>query len=139
MSQPKSASEKQNPLLAHWAGSFELPPFAAIQPSHFRPAFDRARAEHRTEIDGIAANTDMPTFDNTIVALEKSGRALDRVSNVFFVLAGADTSDEIEAIERDISPLLARHNNALYLNPALYSRISDVYRRRHALGLASEQ
>src|SRR5215831_15234557 len=139
MSQPKSASEKQNPLLAHWAGSFELPPFAAIQPSHFRPAFDRALADHRTEIDAIAANTDAPTFDNTIVALEKSGRALDRVSNVFFVLAGADTSDEIEAIERDISPLLARHRNTLYLNRALFSRIADLYAKRDALGLNAEQ
>src|SRR5215472_7947514 len=125
---PRPAS--QNPLLAHWSGGFELPPFAAIQPGHYRPAFDRALAEHRTEIDGIAANTDMPTFDNTIVALEKSGRALDRVSNVFFVLAGADTSDEIEAIERDIAPLLAPHSNALYLNRALYARIAALHEKR---------
>ena len=80
-----------------------------------------------------------PSFDNTIVALEKSGRALDRVANVFFVLTGADTSDEIEAIEREISPLLARHNNALYLNRALYARIAVLYQRRDALGLNAEQ
>ena len=61
-------------------------------------------------------NQAAPSFDNTIAALEKSGRELERVANVFFVLAGADTSDEIEAIERDVSPLLARHNNAFYLN-----------------------
>jgi len=139
MTRPASASDVSNPLLAKWTGPFELPPFSAIGPEHFRPAFDRALADHRAEIDTIASNPAMPSFDNTVVALENSGRRLERVSNVFFVLAGADTSDEIEAIERDISPLLARHNNALYLNPALYSRISDVYRRRHALGLASEQ
>ena len=87
----------------------------------------------------MPANPAAPTFDNTIVALEKSGRALERVSNVFFVLAGADTSDAIEAIERDISPLLARHSNALYLDRALYARIAELYGRREALGLNAEQ
>ncbi len=73
------------------------------------------------------------------MALEKSGRELDRVANVFFVLTGADTSDEIEAIEREISPLLARHNNALYLNRALYARIAALYKKRDVLGLDAEQ
>jgi peptidyl-dipeptidase Dcp len=132
-------AKSDNPLLANWTSAFELPPFAAIKPDHFRPAFDRALAEHRAEIDGIAADPATPNFDNTIAALEKSGRALDRVSNAFFVLAGADTSDEIEAIERDVSPLLARHSNALYLNRALYARIADLHRRREALGLNAEQ
>ena len=131
MKRPKTAaaSEDRNPLIADWTGAFALPPFAAIKPEHFRPAFDRALAAHRAEIDAIAADPAAPSFDNTIVALEKSGRELDRVANVFFVLTGADTSDEIEAIERDISPLLARHNNALYLNRALYARIADSLRK----------
>jgi peptidyl-dipeptidase Dcp len=132
-------TEMQNPLLAKWAGALELPPFEAIRPSHFRPAFDRALADHRAEIDTIAENPVPPDFENTIAALERSGRALERVASVFFVLAGADTSDEIEAIERDISPLLARHNNALYLNRALYSRIADLYERRDTLALNAEQ
>jgi peptidyl-dipeptidase Dcp len=132
-------TEMQNPLLAKWAGALELPPFEAIRPSHFRPAFDRALADHRAEIDTIAENPVPPDFENTIAALERSGRALERVVSVFFVLAGADTSDEIEAIERDISPLLARHNNALYLNRALYSRIADLYDRRDTLALNAEQ
>ena len=90
-------------------------------------------AEHRAEIDAISANPEPASFANTIEALEKSGRALDRVCNVFFVLAGADTGDEIEAVEREVSPLLARHSNALYLNRALYARIADLYRAaRHA-------
>ena len=126
-------------MLADWTGAFALPPFAAIKPEHFRPAFDHALAAHRSEIDAIATNASAPSFDNTIVALEKSGRALDRVANVFFVLTGADTSDEIEAIEREISPLLARHNNALYLNRALYSRIAVLDKKRDALGLDAEQ
>ena len=132
-------AEEQNPLLSEWAGALELPPFQAIKLAHFRPAFDRALAEHRAEIDAIAANPAPPDFENTIAALERGGRALERVASVFFVLAGADTSDEIEAVERDVSPLLARHNNALYLNRALYGRIADLYTRRDALSLDAEQ
>jgi peptidyl-dipeptidase Dcp len=135
---PQSASDT-NPLLATWTGPFELPPFASIKPGHFRPAFDWALAAHRAEIDAIAADPAAPTFDNTIAALERSGHELDSVANVFFVLTGADTSDEIEAVERDVSPLLARHNNALYLNRPLYARISDLYGRRETLGLDAEQ
>jgi len=137
MTNVRSAS--QNPLLTDWTGPFGLPPFSAIAPAHFRPAFDGALSLHRAEIDAIAANPAPPDFDNTIVALEKSGRALERVANMFFVLAGADTSDEIEAVERAVSPLLARHGNALYLNRALYARIAELYRRRDALGLDAEQ
>ena len=129
----------QNPLLSEWAGALELPPFEAIKTDHFRPAFDRALADHRAEINAIAENPAPADFENTIGALERSGRALERVASVFFVLAGADTSDGIEAIERDISPLLARHNNALYLNRALYSRIADLYDRRDVLSLDAEQ
>src|SRR5579875_2558040 len=135
----QSASASQNPLLSDFTGRFGLPSFGAITPAHFRPAFDEALAAHRAEIDAIAASAETPTFANTIEALEKSGRALERVSNVFFVLAGADTSDAIEAIERDVSPLLARHSNALYLNRALYARIADLYARRETLGLTDEQ
>jgi peptidyl-dipeptidase Dcp len=132
-------TETQNPLLSEWAGALELPPFGAVKPDHFRPAFDRALADHRAEIDSIAENPAPANFENTIAALERSGRVLERVASVFFVLAGADTSDEIETIERDISPLLARHNNALYLNRALYSRIADLYDRRDSFSLDAEQ
>jgi peptidyl-dipeptidase Dcp len=129
----------QNPLLSEWTGPFGLPPLAAIKPEHFRPAIDRALAAHRAEIDAIAADKAAPSFANTIEALEKGGRALDRVRNVFFVLAGADTSDAIEAVERDVSPLLARHSNAMYLDRALYARIADLYARRDKLSLDAEQ
>lgn len=139
MNHPQLASDTQNPLLGAWTGAFELPPFAAVKPEHFRPAFDHALSSHWAEIEAIAAEPAGPTFDNTIGALEKSGRELERVASAFFVLTGAHTSDEIEAIERDVSPLLARHNNALYLNPALYFRIADLYGRRDSLGLDPEQ
>ena len=139
MTQPASASDAKNPLLTDWTGDFGLPPFAALTPEHFRPAFDEALSRHRAELDAIAGNPAPPTFDNTIVALEQSGRDLDKVANVFFVKAGADTGDAIEAVERDISPLLARHSNAMYLDRKLYARIADLYARREALGLNAEQ
>src|SRR4051794_5463932 len=128
-----------NPLLAEWTARYGLPPFAALKPEQFRPAIDAALASHRDEIDAIAAEEAAPSFDNTIAALERSGRALDRVTNVFFVLTGADTSDAIEAIEREVSPLLARHSNALHLNRALYARIAGLYARRDSLGVTAEQ
>jgi len=137
MTRPTSASK--NPLLNDWTGPFGLPPLGAIKPEHFRPAFDRALAAHRAEIDTISANPATPSFGNTIEALEKSGHDLDRVSNVFFVLAGAATSDEIEAVEREVSPLLARHSNALYLDRVLYARVAALYGRRDSLGLNAEQ
>ena len=136
MTQPTAS---QNPLLTDFTGRFGLPPFGAVKPAHFRPVFDAALARHRAEIDAIADAKAPPSFTNTIEALERSGRTLERVANVFFVLAGADTGDAIEAIERDVSPLLARHSNALYLNRALYGRIADLYARRDALGLSAEQ
>jgi peptidyl-dipeptidase Dcp len=128
-----------NPLLADWASAHGLPPFADITPDQFRPAFDAALAAHKDEINAVAAGKAAPTFANTIEALERAGRALDKVSSLFFVLAGADTSDALEAVERDISPLLARHSNEFYLNAALFQRIDALYRRRDSLGLTPEQ
>jgi peptidyl-dipeptidase Dcp len=128
-----------NPLLADWTGAHGLPPFAAVTPDRFRPAFDAALAAHRAEINAVAADPAPPDFVNTIEALERAGRLLDKVSSLFFVLAGAHTSDAIEAVERDISPVLARHSNAFYLNGALFRRINDLYARRDTLSLTPEQ
>ncbi len=136
---PQASISSDNPLLTDWTEAFELPPFGAIKPEHFRPAFDQTLARHRAEIDVIAADPARPSFVNTIEALERSGKALDRVCNVFFVQAGAETGDEIEAVEREVSPLLARHSNALYLNRPLYARIADLWARRDTLGLNAEQ
>ncbi len=132
-------AREANPLLAAWTGGFGLPPFAAIKPDHFRAAFARALASHRAEIDAVAGNPGAATFENTVVALERSGHDLARVANAFFVLARADTGEALEAVEREVSPLLARHDNALFLNRALYARIGDLYRRRGGLALSAEQ
>src|SRR5450432_829601 len=100
-----------NPLLEAGAPPYETPPFGAIRPAHFRPAFDHAMADHLAEIEAIAAQAEAASFANTIVALERSGAALNRVSAVFHALAGAHTNDALMAIERDMSPLLAAHRN----------------------------
>ena len=128
-----------NPLLRPWTGPFEAPPFAAIEAAHFRPAFDAALEQARTEVAAVAANPEPPTFGNTIEALERSGRALDKVSSVFFNLASADSNDEIQAIEREIAPRLARHRNDIFLNRALYDRIDALQAKRETLGLDAEQ
>jgi peptidyl-dipeptidase Dcp len=128
-----------NPLLADSTGAHDLPDFTVATPDRFRPAFDEALKAHRAEIDRIAADPATPSFANTIEDLERSGRELERVANIFFVLAGADTNDELQAVERDVSPLLARHSNALYLNRALFARIADLWARREKLWLNAEQ
>ncbi|SFK19775.1 M3 family metallopeptidase [Methylocapsa palsarum] len=132
-------AEGANPLLEPWGGPFEAPPFERLSVTHFRPAFEAALGEARAEIAAIAANSGAPTFTNTIEALERGGRTLDKVANVFFNLAGADSSPEIEAIEREIAPVLARHRNEIYLNAALYQRIAGLYEARETLGLDPEQ
>jgi peptidyl-dipeptidase Dcp len=128
-----------NPLVNDWTGPFGLPAFAALEAEHFPPAFDQALAAHRAEVEAIAGNPAAPDFDNTVAALERSGALLTRVTNVFFVLAGAHTSDALQAVERDIAPLLARHDNEIYLNEPLFRRIDALYARREALGLTAEQ
>lgn len=134
-----SLNDAPNPLLEAWTTTRETPPFAAIRPEHFRPAFDRAMAEHLAEIEGVAANPEAPTFANTIVALERSGRPLARVSAVFHALTGAHTNDALMAIEREMSPLLAAHYNRLYLHDGVYARIRALWDQRAALGLTPEE
>ena len=133
-----SPSEK-NPLLEPWTGPFEAPPFDLLKPEHFRPAFDLALEEARAEIAAIAKNPAPPTFQNTIEALERSGRSLDKVSSVFFNLAGSDANDALEAIERDMAPLLSRHRSETFLNEALFSRVAALHAEQDNLNLDPEQ
>src|SRR5436309_684017 len=128
-----------NRLLEDWTGPFGVPPFGRIAPEHFRPAFDRGFAEHDAEIAAIASDKAEPSFDNTIVAMELSGRPLARVSDVFGVLTGAHTDDALQEIEREISPRRARHWNGILLNASLFWRIDSLYQRRDQLGLNPEQ
>ncbi len=127
-----------NPLLAPWTGPFETPPFTLIKPEHFGPAFATGMAAHLAEVAAIASAAHAPTFENTIVALENSGRALDRVAGVFWNLTGADSNDALQAVERDIAPKLAEHSNAITSNATLFARIDVVFKRRAALDLTAE-
>jgi peptidyl-dipeptidase Dcp len=128
-----------NPLLAPWVGPFEVPRFGEAAPAHFVPAFEQAMAEHNAEIAAIVGNPQPATFENTIAALEDTGRALSRVSDVFYVLAGAHTDDAIQAVEREMSPRLAAHHNAIRLNGDLFRRIDQVMHAAAAGNLTDEQ
>ena len=133
------APATQNPLLKPWKTPFEAPPFNEFLPEHFLPAFERGMATHRAEIDKIAGTAAKPTFANTIRALENSGRELDRVAGVFWNLTGADSNDDLQAIERDMAPKLAEHSNAITSNAALFARIADLHERRATLKLPPEE
>ncbi len=138
-SKKAAGSKPKNPLLAPWTSRLRMPPFKALKPEHFRPAFDAALKEHEREIDKIAGARTKPTFTNTIVALENAGRSLNRVARIFFNLTSADTNPELQAIEREMSPRLARHTSAIMLNSDLFKRIADLYERRAKLTLDDEQ
>ncbi len=133
-----SFSEK-NPLLEPWTGPFGAPPFDRLKPSHFGQAFEIALGLAQAETVAIAANPEPPSFENTIEALERSGRELTRICSVFFNLARADTNGELEAIEREIAPKLARHRSGIYLNGALFQRVAALHARSGKLGLNAEQ
>jgi peptidyl-dipeptidase Dcp len=134
-----ASAPSANPLLTPWTGPFEAPPFDAFRPEHFRPAFDAGLAEKRAQIAAIAADPEPATFANTIEALERAGRSLERVALVFFNLASSDSTDALEAIEREIAPILARARSEIYLNEALFARIEAVRAGQEAAGLSPEQ
>ncbi len=127
-----------NPLLTESPLPFHLPPFDRIRDEDFAPAFEAGMAAELKEIAAIAANPEPPTFDNTLVAMERSGRLLARVSRVFFNLNSADTDPVKQQVEREMAPRLAAQHDAIWLNGPLFARIEAVYARREALGLDAE-
>ncbi|WP_262028744.1 M3 family metallopeptidase [Microvirga sp. Mcv34] len=128
-----------NPLLTPWTTPFGLPPFESIAPEHYKPAFDAALAEQQKQIAAIADSLEEPSFANTIEALEKSGQTLKKVGGVFFNLAGSHTNDAVQAVEREMAPILAKHRNSIFMNEALYRRVAALYEKRDSLGLTPEQ
>jgi peptidyl-dipeptidase Dcp len=129
----------ENPFFEPWTTPFGLPPFDRIRPEHFPPAFDRGMAEQYVEITTITGSAEPPTFANTIEALERSGRLLDRVSRVFFNLDSSNTNDALQTIARDYAPKLAKHQLRIALDEDLFRRIAELRDRRETLGLAADQ
>lgn len=128
-----------NPLLADWDTPFRIAPFDRISDADFAPAFEEALAAHLAEIEAIADNPAPASFANTIEAMEGAGEGLDKVLSVFLSVAGADSNDARQALQREFSPKLAAHSSAIYANAALFARITDLWERRDALGLSEEE
>ena len=128
----------ENPFFTESTLPYQLPPFDRIDDAHYGPAFERGMAEQIEEIEAIAAQSEPPTFENTIIALEHSGRTLDRVARTFFSLASAHTNDAINATRNEMAPRLAAHTDAMLLNADLFARVQALYDQRESLELDAE-
>jgi peptidyl-dipeptidase Dcp len=130
----------QNPLLAPWTGPYGgVPPFDAVRVEQFKPALEAAMAEALAAIDRIAADPAPPTFENTLAAMERSGRTLDRVGRLYGVWGGNLSSPEFQAVQREMAPKLAAFDDTITQNEPLFRRIDAVYQGRGAAGLTAEQ
>jgi peptidyl-dipeptidase Dcp len=127
-----------NPFAQRSALDFELPPFALIKEEHYLPAFYEGCTQQLAEVQAILDTPGAATFENTIVALEKSGQMLMRTLLVFFNKSSSDTNDAMDKIEEEMAPKLAAHQDAINLNPALYARIKSLYDNRESIGLNTE-
>ena len=129
----------ENPLLQAWQTPFEAPPFDLIRPEHFLPAFEQAFADHAAEIAAITSDPALPDFANTIVALERAGVLLGKVSAVFYDLVSAHSNPALLEIDKDVSGRQARHWNPIMMNAVLFGRIAQLHENRATLDLTGEQ
>ena len=129
---------KQNPFFQESTLYMNYPPFDKIKNSHYIPAFNKGMADQIEEIELIANSTEDPNFKNTIVAMEKTGQMLERVSRVFFALTSAHTNDSLETIRSEMAPKLSAHGDQILLNEKLFSRVEILYKERNNLGLNAE-
>ena len=142
---PSAAAEESTPVVENpffetsWSTPYGAQPFDRIEEKHYAPAFDRGMEKHLEEIDAIANSSEAPSFDNTIVAMERSGELLTRVSLVFFNLAGTDLTDGIQELRAIYAPKLSQHQDSIVLNEALFARVLALYEQRESLGLNAEQ
>jgi peptidyl-dipeptidase Dcp len=133
-------AEEENPFFAErYNTPFEVPPFDKIRPEHYKPALLKGIEEHNAELKAIVENTEEPTFENTIVAFDESGQLLDKVSDVFFSQTGIESTEEMQAITTELSPLLTQHDDEVWMNEGLFARIKKVYEQKEQLGLDAEQ
>ncbi len=137
----KDKKNMENPFLSPWNTPYEIPDFGRIKTEHYMPAFREGMAQQKAEIEAIVNNPEAPTFENTILAYEYSGRLLKEVSGVFFNLSECENSPEMEAIEEEVTPLLSAHGDDIALNAGLFARIKAVYDQLQSgsLDLKAEQ
>lgn len=138
-SQNDAVNTDVNPFFSDWDTPFGAPPFSEIKVEHFMPAFERAMATHKAQIDAIATDDSVPNFANTIDQMELSGAELSRVARVFFNLTGTESSPELQELQRKISPMLTRHSNEIQMNEDLFKRVKAVYDSRLQDSLSAEQ
>src|ERR1035438_2499494 len=137
----QAASEEfgpDNPFFAPSSLPFQAPPFDKIKDGDYQPAMEAGMAQQRREVQAIANNPAPPTFENTFVALEKSGRLLQRVLDAFFAVTAANTNPELQKVRATEAPKLAAHQDAIYLDPKLFQRVATIYQQRQALKLDPE-
>src|SRR4029434_4131947 len=137
-SSPSPSVAGDNPLLVESTLPYHTPPFDKIKDEHFVPAIEAGMREQLKEVDAIAASAEKPTFDNTSVALERTGRLLDRAERTFSNLNACNTNPTLQKIESDIAPQLSAHRDAIHLNGKLFARIQELYDNRDNLGLDPE-
>lgn len=135
----EKSADAVNPFFTEYATPFGVPPFDEIKLEHYKPAFLKGMEEQAKEIDAIINARSMPDFENTIVALDQSGQLLRRVSAVFYGLNSANTSDEMQALSKELSPLLSKHSDDISLNPRLFERVKQVYDNKEKFNLDKEQ
>ncbi len=128
-----------NPFFTGWDTPFGVPPFDRMKPEYFKPAFEEGMRIQKAEIDSIANNTAVPTFTNVILAYDRSGELLDMVGRIFYALTSAETTDELERIKADMSPIMSKHGDEITMNPQLFEKIKTVYDKRDSLNLNQAQ
>lgn len=135
----KKQSDMTNPFFSEYNTPFDVPPFEKIMAKHYLPAFEKGMAEGRKEIEKLVRNSEEPTYENTIEALDRSGELLQKVSSVFLAQVEANTSDSLQSIEVEISPELAAYKDEIRLNAGLFTRIKHVYDNQSKFNLNPEQ
>ena len=135
---PSSGSSTPNPFFNESSLYLKYPPFDKIKNEHYAPAFRLGMKQHMQEIDSIALDQDLASFENTILSMEKAGSLLDRVSTVFYALTSAHTNDEMEKVRSEMAPKLSAHSDKILLNDALFQRVNTLYDNRMDLGLDNE-
>lgn len=128
-----------NPFFSEYKTPFEVPPFDKIAVEHFIPAFEKGISDHTAEVEAILSSTEEPTFENTVVAMDRSGKLLQKVSSVFSGLSSANTSPELQAIQMEMSPKLSAHNDEISLDPRFFEKIKAVYNNRENFDLTTEE